>query len=256
MIPALLVLVALLTLAACDNTPGEDEVTLTFNANGGEPAPKAQSLGSGAKAEKPAAMTKEGYVFGGWYKDAVFTTAWDFALDTVSGDTTLYARWNSTSLVNTVWAGETPRPGDWLTISFKNLATAIAGSEETGLRAIGSFNVDNSTNNWGYTYDDTTRTGTIISSRWNPAPEGFTIDDEGTTLTIKNYGNHGDREFKRLRDKEGTVTIEPEPIAAPSHLAGSVWAGETPRTGDWLTISFKNLETAIKGSEETGERVI
>jgi hypothetical protein len=100
-----------------------------------------------------------------------------------------------------VWAGETPRDGDWLTISFKDLTTAIAGSEETGLRAIGSFSIDNSTNNWGYTYNVTTRAGTVTASRWNPAPDGFTISEDGKTLTITHYGNHeGDpREFKRLR---------------------------------------------------------
>jgi hypothetical protein len=102
-------------------------------------------------------------------------------------------------LAGSVWAGETPRAGDWLTISFKDLATAIAGSTETGLRVIWSFSIDNSTNNWGYTYD--AATGTIVSGGWNPAPGGFSISEDGTTLTIKRYGGHEDdpREFKRLQ---------------------------------------------------------
>jgi uncharacterized repeat protein (TIGR02543 family) len=331
MIPVLLVLAALLTLAACDNASGGEEVTLTFNANEGEPAPPTQSLGSGAKAEEPEAMTKADYVFGGWYREADFTTTpwdfetdtvtadttlyakwltaytvtfqaddgnpeledqvvgsgekatapptitkeghvfvgwykdedladkWNFASDTVNGDTTLYAKWTADSLVNTVWAGETPRAGDWLTITFKNLSKAISGSEETGARVIWSFNSDNSTNNWGYTYDDETKTGTIAhSGSWNPAPNGFSISEDGATLTVTNYGYHGGapRDFKRLRDNEGNVAIAPESIDAPTRLAGSVWAGETPRTGDWLTISFKDLEKAIAGSTETGLRVI
>jgi hypothetical protein len=162
------------------------------------------------------------------------------------------------SLVDSVWAGETPRAGDWLTISFKDIETAIAGSDETGLRTIWSFAIDNSTNNWGYTYDGSTKTGTISSGGWNPAPNGFTISADGKTLTITNYGSHegAPRSFKRLRDSAGAVTITPQAIPAPVHLAGSVWAGETPRAGDWLTISFKNLETAIAGSAETGLRVV
>jgi hypothetical protein len=162
------------------------------------------------------------------------------------------------SLAGTVWAGETPRAGDWLTISFKNLETAIAGSEETGLRTVWSFGIDNSTNNWGYTYDAATGTGTIVSGGWNPAPDGFSISADGTTLTIVHYGSHAGapREFKRLRDNKGVVSIAPETIASPVQLAGSVWAGETPRAGDWLTISFKDLETAIAGSEETGLRAV
>jgi hypothetical protein len=100
-----------------------------------------------------------------------------------------------------VWAGETPRAGDWLAISFKDIDTAIAGSDETGLRSVWSFSIDNSTNNWGYAYDAATRTGTITATGWHPAPDGFAISEDGTTLTITHYGSHaGDpREFKRLR---------------------------------------------------------
>jgi hypothetical protein len=164
------------------------------------------------------------------------------------------------SLVNTVWAGKTPRAGDWLTISFKDIETAIAGSTEAGLRTIWSFSFDNSTNNWGYTFDGTARTGTITSGGWNPAPDGFTVSEDGTTLTITNYGSHtgGPREFKRLWDSAGTVTITPLAIAAPAHLVGSVWAGTTPQDNGngWLTISFKDLTTAINGSAEIGLRTI
>jgi hypothetical protein len=104
-------------------------------------------------------------------------------------------------LVNSVWAGETPRPGDWLTITFKNLTSAIVGSTETGERVIWSFATDNTTNNWGYTYNSTTKTGTITAGGWNPAPDGFSISADGKTLIITHYGSHeGEaREFNRLR---------------------------------------------------------
>jgi uncharacterized repeat protein (TIGR02543 family) len=39
-------------------------------------------------------MTKDGYAFGGWYTEAGFTTLWNFATDTVSGNTILYAKWS------------------------------------------------------------------------------------------------------------------------------------------------------------------
>jgi uncharacterized repeat protein (TIGR02543 family) len=38
-------------------------------------------------------MTRTGYRFGGWYKEAVFTNLWNFAADTVSGNIILYAQW-------------------------------------------------------------------------------------------------------------------------------------------------------------------
>ena len=47
----------------------------------------------GATITAPAAPTATGYTFGGWYKDADCTNEWDFATDTVTGATTLYAKW-------------------------------------------------------------------------------------------------------------------------------------------------------------------
>jgi hypothetical protein len=104
-------------------------------------------------------------------------------------------------LVNSVWAGTTPREGDWLTITFKDITTAIAGSEEIGKRIIFSVAIDNSTNNGAYSYSSSTKEGTITISGWNPAPNGFTINDAGDTLTIVNYGSHAGapRTFTRLR---------------------------------------------------------
>lgn len=55
--------------------------------------PVSFSAARGDKLTAPTAPTLKGFVFGGWYKTAACTTAWDFAGDTVSGATTLYAKW-------------------------------------------------------------------------------------------------------------------------------------------------------------------
>jgi uncharacterized repeat protein (TIGR02543 family) len=68
--------------------------TVIFNANGGTPAPANQIIASGGKVNVPPAdMTNGVNGFGGWFKEAAFTNAWNFAADTVNADTTLYARW-------------------------------------------------------------------------------------------------------------------------------------------------------------------
>jgi len=68
--------------------------TVNFNANGGTPAPTPKSIAKGGKVVIPPAMTKTGYDFGGWYSDAACTNQWDFAADTVTGNITLYAKWD------------------------------------------------------------------------------------------------------------------------------------------------------------------
>ncbi|MGP1428503.1 MAG: InlB B-repeat-containing protein, partial [Treponema sp.] len=68
--------------------------TVTFNANGGTPAPSNPSVRYEGKVTAPSTLTKQGYDFDKWYKDPSFTNEWNFATDTVTGDTTLYAKWN------------------------------------------------------------------------------------------------------------------------------------------------------------------
>lgn len=64
--------------------------TVTFDAAGGTPIPDDQMVSFGAKVAEPTEPTQSGYVFDGWFNGA---TAWDFAIDTVSGAITLTARW-------------------------------------------------------------------------------------------------------------------------------------------------------------------
>ncbi len=66
--------------------------TVTFDANGHGTAPAAQTVASGSKATEPAALTAEGYTFGGWYKEADCKNAYDFGT-AVTADITLYAKW-------------------------------------------------------------------------------------------------------------------------------------------------------------------
>ena len=69
--------------------------TVTFEMNGHGTAPVAQTIYTGDKLAKVAEPTAAGYTFGGWYTDKELTKAFDVENDTVSGDTTLYAKWEA-----------------------------------------------------------------------------------------------------------------------------------------------------------------
>ncbi|MBR2929311.1 MAG: InlB B-repeat-containing protein [Oscillospiraceae bacterium] len=69
------------------------EYTVSFDANGHGTAPTAQTIAFGGKVTKPADPAADGYTFDGWYREAACTNAWNFDTDTVSGSTTLYAKW-------------------------------------------------------------------------------------------------------------------------------------------------------------------
>ncbi|WP_459186658.1 InlB B-repeat-containing protein [Parabacteroides sp. APC149_11_2_Y6] len=68
--------------------------TVTFDSQGGsEVAPL--TVNKGEKLVKPTDPTKEDCSFLGWYKDAAYTSAWEFSTDVVNEDITLYARWSN-----------------------------------------------------------------------------------------------------------------------------------------------------------------
>lgn len=67
---------------------------ITFDVNGYGTAPADQTVYTGDKLEV-AEPTAAGYTFGGWYTDKELTKAFDVENDTVSGDTTLYAKWKA-----------------------------------------------------------------------------------------------------------------------------------------------------------------
>jgi len=84
-----------LTMTGCPN--GTTGFTVTFNSQQGSSVARITGVESGATISKPAPdPTRDGYTFGGWYKEAACTNAWNFETDTVTRNTTLYAKWTST----------------------------------------------------------------------------------------------------------------------------------------------------------------
>lgn len=68
--------------------------TVTFNSNDGTAVSAITNVAYNAKISEPTAPTLANKVFGGWFKDqSTMQQQWDFAVDTVKTDITLYAKW-------------------------------------------------------------------------------------------------------------------------------------------------------------------
>jgi uncharacterized repeat protein (TIGR02543 family) len=91
----IIALVAIMTFAfvGCGGDESTETFTVTFEANGGTPAPQKQTIEKGGKVTEPPAMTKANSTLDGWYKETAFSNKWNFATDTVTADITLYAQW-------------------------------------------------------------------------------------------------------------------------------------------------------------------
>jgi uncharacterized repeat protein (TIGR02543 family) len=68
--------------------------TVTFDTQGGN-AIAAQTLSHDSLVTKPADPVRSSYTFGGWFRDDALTTAWDFAVNRVGMDLTIYAKWTA-----------------------------------------------------------------------------------------------------------------------------------------------------------------
>ncbi len=67
--------------------------TVTYIHNDDENTVAEESVKDGEKIAQPTTLTKEGYVFGGWFTDEEFTDSWSFVNGTVTDDMTLYGKW-------------------------------------------------------------------------------------------------------------------------------------------------------------------
>ena len=165
-VPLLIIALAVImsfAFAACDdgNNPQTKTCTVTFNADGGTPAPAQQTVDSGGKVTEPPAMTKAGYTFGGWFKESTFTNQWNFASDTVTQDITLYAKWDVAGTIN-------------YTVTFNsNGGSAVqAQTVASGEKAAEPQNVTKN----GYTLAGWFRDDTAFQNQWNFATDTVTQD--------------------------------------------------------------------------------
>lgn len=78
--------------ASCVVNVNAPKYTVTFESNGGSTV-ASQTITVGGMVTEPTAPTKKDCTFDGWYKEADFQTVWNFGTDTVTADTTLYAKW-------------------------------------------------------------------------------------------------------------------------------------------------------------------
>ena len=134
----LLVVAALVLLAGClqkinknkaanpqggggtPHTPGAPNFTVTFDVQGRGKTPAALTVPKGSllTAAQTPPLEFSGWEFGGWYKENTCTNKWNNDTDTVTENTTLYAKWtkNSNIAVKDLWKSKTDRPKDFYRI--------------------------------------------------------------------------------------------------------------------------------------------
>ena len=173
----------------------EGDFLVTFDSQGGNSVGN-QGASSGDKLLEPAAPTRDGYLFGGWYKEASCSNRWNFNTDTVTGARTLYALWyqeksyiaNTTSSGGYIDTGYKPDDRTKMIIDFEytgnsNTDSVIIGSEGPDFK-IGTY--------WKTRLFECSYNGTVMRSNGLLYTSGrqtlsFKVDD-GFVIGNGNYG--------------------------------------------------------------------
>ncbi|NHC41039.1 hypothetical protein G6549_13765 [Bacillus sp. MM2020_1] len=131
-----------------------------------------------SKITAPTAPTKVGYTFGGWYKDAACTTEWDFANDTVSNNTTLYAKWTTNSYaVDFDSQGGSAVPG--INTNYHSKITAPTAQTKVGYTFGGWYKDAAYTTAWDFENDTVPATGITLYAKWDINSYTVSFDSNG-----------------------------------------------------------------------------
>ena len=108
--------------------------TVSFNMNGHGAVIKPVTVDDGGTVSAPAAPTAEGYEFGGWYANAACTGDAVTFTETISNDTTYYAKWTATVKVKFQWQKAITNSGSAptapATVQLLGNGVAVSGANE------------------------------------------------------------------------------------------------------------------------------
>ena len=153
------------TYASNNGIPFHALIEVTYDSQGGSSVPYDYVISQGDTVDAPADPTRTGYVFGGWYPTAACDTAPVTFPYTVTGTTTLYAKWTELTLTSSDADGKiytggrvtlTPNieGGDWDWDAEYFSATFNSPATFTGLKA-GTSTITYTVEGVGVTYNVT-----------------------------------------------------------------------------------------------------
>jgi len=130
---------------------------VTFDSRGGNEI-TSQTVGAGGRINKPADPYKSGYNFDDWYEEEAYINKWDFDVNTVTGDITLYAKWTAvyTIIFNTNGGNEIQSQ----TVTEGGKVNKPTDPYKSGFNFSGWYREGTFNNKWDF--NDNTVTGNII----------------------------------------------------------------------------------------------
>lgn len=206
---------------------------VTFNSNGGSFV-EEQIVQENESVLRPDDPIREGYRFTGWYKEQSCENKWDFAVDTVQEDITLYAGWTESGTeklyrvsFDTLNHGIAPEAytnvKENSRISEPNTPTA------DGYRFIGWFKDDKCTVRWQFGTDTVTSDITLYA--------GWVLDDDYGDVLDEDIPASGKIPSGLWVAEVGDYLYTGKPIKPEAHVYDSK---TRLKKGQDYTITYKN----------------
>ena len=229
--------------------------TVTFNANGHGTAPAALTgVTSGSTISAPTAPTESGYTFGGWYKEAGCTTAWDFASDTVTANTTLYAKWTASTYTVTFNAnGHGTAPAALTGVTNGSTISAPTAPTESGYTFGGWYKEDTCANQWNFA-SDTVTAATTLYAKWTA--NGGGTPSGSNTFVPPEAEPHG--YLLRIQIDTGIDNVPTEITAAdptlstPAAVESRLKVGIDRVLGTTGSVTVKDFDLSLWVSQDAG----
>ena len=166
-------------------------------------------IDNGVKLTAPAAPTKEGYRFGGWYYDNNGGKAkWNFDTDTVTRAMTLKAKWVQTYTVTfETSGGSAVNP---VTVDAVSTVTKPADPMKSGYTFGGWYKDSTLQTPWDFA-NGTVTADTTLYAKWTANPPAPSYDDPDPTYAVS-----------APAAENGSVTVSPKNASAGSTVTITV----------------------------------
>jgi uncharacterized repeat protein (TIGR02543 family)/LPXTG-motif cell wall-anchored protein len=166
-------------------TPPPVTWAVAFDSTGGSSV-SGQTVNDGGTVTEPTAPTRAGFTFDGWFTAASGGSAWNFATDTITAATTLYAQWTAIPPPIVTWAvtfdstGGSSVPGQ--TINDGGAVLEPADPTLAGSSFDGWFTAPVGGSAWNFS-TDTVTAATTLYAQWTaipPPPASWTVGFDST----------------------------------------------------------------------------
>ncbi len=188
-----------------------------FDISGMNPTTESVDYNNKANGNNP---TLTGYTFIGWYKDKEFTQAWNFLVDKVTQNITLFAKWQINTYKVTYYYdnGETPREE---TIQFNSLLEKTQDPEKNGFAFGGWYKNVECTQVWDFDNDKITSDTSLYAKWLNLFKVTYDFNDGSNITQEVNDVVEGTKLIAPAYTRTGYTLAEWR--TAPSMSDGNVW---------------------------------